>query len=88
MAHAKERGTLEGFGQEVSKHNISGAIVNAKLLVAHIVSDEEVMDINVLGIFGARTFPVVGQKYAALVVLVNHVVSDIETLGFKEQAGP
>ena len=88
MAHADERGSLERLGQEVSKHNIGRAVLNTELLATDVVGDKEITDVDVLGVLGAETFAIGGQKDAALVVLVHHVVPDSKTLGSEEETGP
>ena len=53
-----------------------------------MVSNEIIPDLDVLSIFATRHLTVSCKQHRALVVLVNHIVDDLETLPFKEQTGP
>ena len=53
-----------------------------------MVGNKIIPDLDVLSVFATRHLTVSCMQHRALVVLVNHVVDDIETLPFKEQSGP
>ena len=52
-----------------------------------MVGNKIIPDLNVLSIFATRHLTVSCKQHRALVVLVNHVVNDLETFPFKEQSG-
>ena len=53
-----------------------------------MVGNKIIPDLNVLSIFATRHLTILCKQHRALVVLVNHVVDDLETLPFEEQSGP
>ena len=53
-----------------------------------MVSNEIIPDLDVPSVFASRHLTISCKQHCALVVLVNHVVNDLETLPLKEQLGP
>ena len=88
MPHADERRTLERLGEEISKHYISGAILNTHLLAANIVGNKKITDVNVLGVLCAGAFAIGFKKDTTLVVLIDNVVVNVVAMGSEKQTRP
>jgi hypothetical protein len=42
-----EKGSLQGFGEEVSEHDASGAVLDRDGLLFDVVSDKEITNVDV-----------------------------------------
>jgi hypothetical protein len=76
-----EKGTLERFGEEISKHVGSGTVDNADVVAFGMIGNKKISDVDVAGALAARSFAMHFHFDGAFVVLVEDSVGGGIALG-------
>ena len=76
------------FCKEIGDQLVRRAICDTYVPRLDAVSDEEVADVHVAGLFTAGHPSIVSKEHGTLVVLVNHAVLDLVALCLQEISHP
>lgn len=70
ILHRPEEGTRQWFCEEIPNHFACWHIFDIDLLSLDAVGDEEVLDVDMLGLFCAGCLPILFEQDARLIVLI------------------
>ena len=76
------------FCEEVTHHVTGGTILNVGGSATNVVSDEVVMDLNVMSLLPSGLSPISHKEHGTLVVLKHHVIGHVTTLHLQERPYP
>ena len=79
---------LQGLGQEVRMHLGCRTVHDPKVALVDLIMDEEESDIQSTCTFSGTALPVFGENDTGLVVLIDNIVVDMDTLSFEKQFRP
>ena len=80
--------TLKGFCEDIGPHLFSWTKKKVDFTGIIVMFDEEVFRLDVFSLFGAGDVAVLFKRERAHVVLVDDIIRDCVTLGFKEMVCP
>ena len=80
-SHLQELRSLERFSKKIADHISGGAVLDGDFVSIDAVLDKEETQIYVTGALGTRRHTVLRQQDGTLVVLINNIYTNMQSLG-------